>query len=111
QLHQHANRPPLLGLTTTSTRSVEPTNANASPKSRSHCRPGTGTASPNRQAPTGATASSMNRCRTRHHADSSPTSQGAGVEPADRGHSNASLTSEDLERTTGLEPATLTLAR
>ena len=31
---------------------------------RSHCRPGTGTASPNRQAPTGATASSMNRSRT-----------------------------------------------
>ena len=34
------------------------------PKRSSRCRPGTGAASRDCQAPTGATASSMNRCRT-----------------------------------------------
>jgi hypothetical protein len=65
-----------------------------SPSTRSHCRPGTGTASENCQPATGVTVSTMNRTLTD---EEGPLREGP--------------TCTFLERTTGFEPATLTLAR
>jgi hypothetical protein len=55
--------PPPPGINAHSEEAVEPEDADphVSPRNRSHCRPGPGTASQNCQTPTGATASSMNR--------------------------------------------------